>query len=220
MIPASAGAGLLVGKNISTSILLFSSLVVALHSDSPDCFLSTGILELLPSAAIAEMYLCAIQMSGSSAFSSQSLQWCHLFFSILDAYFLLASSYSACNWLFERFPSLLTFLPSHLAFLRRSVSSFIHHLFNVGLISLQGTSLSIVSCRALVSLAHFSSKQVWFLISWGSPIFVSSPLRPILNFSQSMSLKFVTILVRVCFIIRLRTVRIGRWSVHMPGVCC
>ena len=64
------------GKKVQANRDAFSSLVVAMVSWSPFVNLSTGILLLPPSPAGEEVYLCTIQMSGSSALSNQSLQCC------------------------------------------------------------------------------------------------------------------------------------------------
>ena len=55
--------------------------VISVSDSPPNCTVNVGILVpvLLPCAAVAEMYLCAVQISGSSAFSSQSRQRYFLF---------------------------------------------------------------------------------------------------------------------------------------------
>src|SRR6266702_8704294 len=66
------------GKNVLASMVLFSAFVVAVLSDPFFVSVSTGILLLPPSPAGDAVYLWAVQMSGSSAFSSQSRQCCLL----------------------------------------------------------------------------------------------------------------------------------------------
>ena len=79
------------GKNVLASIWLLSSLVLAVTSSPLRVSVSVGILIVLPSEASAEMYLCAVQMSRSSAFSSQSLLCPLLIFGAHTTYLLLVS---------------------------------------------------------------------------------------------------------------------------------
>lgn len=63
------------GKKVFASEVLLSALVLAMCSPAADWIIRLGILDFPPLLAGAEMYLCAVHMSGSVAFSSQSRQW-------------------------------------------------------------------------------------------------------------------------------------------------
>ena len=116
------------------------------------------------------MYLCAVQMSGSSAFSNQSLQWCLLQYSISFSYRFLAFANSACIVSCGLLLRLLEALPSLLACLLSSVSSFVHHCFVCGLISEVCTCTLITLCKALVMLLHSSSRACWLVIGTGDTL--------------------------------------------------
>ena len=212
---SSGGLG---GKKVFASILLFSSLVVAEVSCPLRSALRTGILDLPPSPARDEVYLCAVQMSGSSAFSSQSRQCCLLVCSRLLWNFLLASFLSAWVWCSGQFLYLLALLPFLLASCLSLVSSFVHHFFAFIPSSAVGTSSLMVSCRVSVSFKHEDS------ISFGKRILVGGPTLPSLasrafsNFSQSTLQKFLGGAAWVRVRLRSRVVRIRRWSVFIPGV--
>src|SRR6266851_682748 len=63
-------------KRHLANAMLFSSFVLATISCLPTVYLSLGIFALPPSVGRAKTMQCTAQMSGSSAFSSHSLQ-CH-----------------------------------------------------------------------------------------------------------------------------------------------
>jgi hypothetical protein len=87
----------LVGKKHLASAWLFSSFVLAIRSSSPTLCLSFGIFALPPSMWGAETMWCAAQISGSSTFSSQSLQCCCFVVLIVFQYLFLATLCSLCT---------------------------------------------------------------------------------------------------------------------------
>src|SRR6266851_3902541 len=86
--PCSCG---LVGKRHLASAMLFSLFMLATISCSPTIYLSLGIFALPLSVGGAETMRCAAQMSGSSAFSSHSLQYHCLVVLSMFWYLFLAS---------------------------------------------------------------------------------------------------------------------------------
>src|SRR5712672_168878 len=86
----SVSAGL-AGKNALVSALLFSPFVLAVRSCPPMVCFRGGILALPPSVAGTETSLLVVQMSGSSTFSSQSLQCCFLVYCRVLSYLFAAS---------------------------------------------------------------------------------------------------------------------------------
>src|SRR6266404_1960146 len=83
------------GKKVFASATLLLMFVLAVCSPSGSCIVRNGILVFPPSLAGAEMYLCAVQRSGSVAFSSQSRQWCFLEYWIVLLYFFCATMFSS-----------------------------------------------------------------------------------------------------------------------------
>src|ERR1700730_10305315 len=133
------------GKNPVAKAAPFSPLVVAIFPMSPTLYFSAGILALPPSVAGVEMRQCTVQMTGSSAFSIQSRQCCCLvFFSVL-LYLFAASVCSACTLCSRSFLRLYESLPNLLVSLRSCVNSFVHQRFDLRVISVIGTCVSMVS---------------------------------------------------------------------------
>src|SRR6266581_2464420 len=93
----ASSAGGFAGKKFFASMRPLSQLLLASAIVSPTLYLSTGILVLLPSPAEEEVKWCAVHMSGSSAFSSQSLQWWVLVCSRVLRYFLIIAACSLCT---------------------------------------------------------------------------------------------------------------------------
>src|SRR6266850_1713874 len=95
-----------------------------------------------------------VQISRSSALSSQLHQCCCLvFFSVL-LYFLAALACVSCISCTSLALSLYDFLPSLLTCLRKCVSSFVHQRLDFGVISVIGTSSPIASWMAPVRARH------------------------------------------------------------------
>src|SRR6266853_3317587 len=94
---------------------------------------------------------CAAQMSGSSAFSSHSLQCCCLVALIAFWYLFLAALCSLCAPWSGSPLRLYVALPSLLARVQSCESSLVHHLLDLGVISIAGTITRMASCRAFIS---------------------------------------------------------------------
>src|ERR1700730_9359112 len=106
-------------------------------------------------------------MSRSSTFSSQSRQCCCLLYLMAFAYTLLASVCSLCTGCSASRLSLCDSLPVLFANFHSWVSSLVHHLLDLGVSVVMGTSLAMVSWMAMVSLRHSASKSSCVLISFG-----------------------------------------------------
>src|SRR5260221_10599946 len=134
----ASSEGGFVGKKFLASTRPLSQLALASSTVSPALYLSTGILVFPPSPPAEEVRRCAAQMSGSSAFSSQSRQWCLLVWSNMLWYFLTIAACSLCMaWSTSRC-NRYDCLPSLFAARRSCVSSFVHHrldfdvMFDIG----------------------------------------------------------------------------------------
>jgi hypothetical protein len=119
--------------------ITFSPFMEAAWSWLPILYCRIGILDLPPSDAGAVIMRCAVQISGSSAFSSQSCQCCFLVYCSILSYLLAASLCSSWTVCSGRCLSLYAFLPSLLACFHSCVSSFIHQHLDFGMISVVGT---------------------------------------------------------------------------------
>ena len=99
---SAAGLG---GKKLLASADPFSALEVASFSVPPDEYFRVGMHAFPPSPAGDDRYLCAVQMSGSSAFSSQSHQCCLLVYWRVLSYKVLAALNCLCigcnGWCFS-----------------------------------------------------------------------------------------------------------------------
>jgi hypothetical protein len=148
-----------------------------------------GILAVPLSEAGAVMRWCTVQISGSLAFSSQSHQCCFLVNSNVLAYLLAASLCLLCTaWSGLSF-CLCNCLPSLFTCFLSCVSSFVHHLFDLGVILVIGTCLWMVSWIAVVRSSQLLSSCLCVLICSASFLLLSFPSSALLNSSQSTSLK-------------------------------
>src|SRR6266581_9050561 len=93
----ASSVGGFAGKKFFASTRPLSKLSLASEIVSPTLYLSTGILVLPPSPPEEEVKRCAVHMSGSSAFSSQSRQWWGLVCSRVLRYFLIIAACSLCT---------------------------------------------------------------------------------------------------------------------------
>jgi hypothetical protein len=152
----------LAGKKPLARTVPFSPFVLAVFSSSPTLYVSFGILVLPPSVAGEEMSRCVVHMSGSSAFSNQSLQWCCLVYSSVLWYFLDASVCSAWILCSGSFLLLYDCLPNLFALFRSCVSSLVHQRLDFGVILDVGTFASIAACVMLprVFMARLE-QRVW-----------------------------------------------------------
>ena len=129
----------LVGKKHLARARLFSLLVLATDSCSFMLCFSEGILALPPSMAGAKTSLLAIQMSGSSAFSSQSHQCCFLVYQRVLSYLFAASLWSICILCSSLCLCWCACLPSFSAFLQSAISSLVHQRLDFKVIFVTGT---------------------------------------------------------------------------------
>src|SRR5258708_1259083 len=106
-------------------------------------------------------------------------------------YFLSASLCSACDGCPGQFLCLYVFRLSLLTSLRRRVSSFDHQRFDFMQISVVGTSYSMVSCIACVSLSHTRLSVSGELMQDGDSILSSFFSSVFLKLFQSTSRKFL-----------------------------
>src|SRR6266704_1326015 len=213
---SASSEGGFVGKKFLASTRPFSQLALAVATVSPTLYLSTGILVFPPSPPAEEVRRCAAQISGSSAFSSQSRQWCLLVWSRVLRYFLTIAACSLCiTWSTSR-RLLYDCLPSLFAARRSCVSSFVHHLLDFDVMVVIGTYESMVRWIALVRLAQLVSSWVWLSIRAAGGSFSSWTLSSLRNSSQSTSRKLGISSASTMSGQRFMTVRIGRWSVLMP----
>ena len=106
-------------------------------------------------------------------------------------------------------------LASRFFFLRRLVSSCVHHLFVCGKGLLIGTTFSIVDLRAKLIALRASLNSVSSVSLLGS-LWVSSVSRWPENFFQSVAQKLRVGFGTVWMVGRSSTERMGRWSVLGP----
>src|SRR5216683_5440184 len=152
----------LMGKKHLASALLFSSFVLAVSSSLSTLYLSFRIFALPPSMWGAETMRCTAQISGSSAFSSQSLQCCCLVTLIALWYLFLAALCSSCTRCFGSPLSLYTVLSSLLAQVLSCKSSLVHHLLDLVVGFSARTVTHMASCRASMSSSQHSFSCTWF----------------------------------------------------------
>ena len=156
-------------------------------------------------------YLCAIQRSGSVAFSNQSHQW--FFFVLSNSHPNSCLASLNCSQIgLLGFPwALHTFCQLFSMFFQRLVSSLVHHLFACGPSMTLRITLSIVSCKAAVSLSHSLLSFSCDLINFGTPQVLIFPFSISLNSFQSTSLKLLISFLGVSSTLMSRLVTMGKW---------
>ena len=204
------------GKKPSTSMHPLSWFVLACTFSSLTLRFKTGILVLPPLPQGRVMSWCVDQISGSSPFSSQSLQWWSLVWSRIFQYFLDAALCTPCTEWSGLWHQSYACLPSLFDWWCSWVNSFVHHLLDFRVIFVTGTCISIVYWIAFVKLSQQFSKWSWLSISVGCGRVASWTLSSLWNLSQSMSQKLLISSTSMMSAARSSFVRIGRWSVLIP----